>query len=133
MPRVTHVRDVPDDVHDAPREAAEARGLSLTRYVLHGLEQLAKRSHVVHENATVARETQARVRGGAPLEGFIRLTLFRYPADWVRTRTWTLRHNINAYDATYVALAEMTGVTALLTTDARLAKAPGVRCAIQVL
>jgi predicted nucleic acid-binding protein len=46
---------------------------------------------------------------------------------------WALRHNLNAYDATYVALAEMIGATTLLTTDARLANAPGVRCAVQVL
>lgn len=72
-------------------------------------------------------------QGGTALEGFARLTLSRYPADWLRPRMWTLRHNLSAYDATYVALAEMTGATALLTTDARLAAASGVRCAVQVL
>jgi len=39
---------------------------------------------------------------------------------------WELRHNLNAYDATYVALAEMTGAAALLTTGTRLANAPGI-------
>jgi predicted nucleic acid-binding protein len=38
-----------------------------------------------------------------------------------------------AYDATYVALAEAAGATALLTTDRRLAAAPGIRCAVRVL
>lgn len=46
---------------------------------------------------------------------------------------WALRHNLSSYDATYVALAEMTGATALLTTDTRLATAPGINCAIEVL
>ena len=32
--RVIQIRDVPDDVHDALVEAAEAQGLSLTRYML---------------------------------------------------------------------------------------------------
>ncbi len=46
---------------------------------------------------------------------------------------WALRHNLSAYDATYVALAEMTRATSLLTTDARLARASGIRCAVQLL
>lgn len=44
-----------------------------------------------------------------------------------------VRHGLSAYAATYVALAEMTGATALLTTDARVARAPGLRCRIQLL
>lgn len=35
--------------------------------------------------------------------------------------------------ATYVALAELVDTTALLTTDARLAQAPGPRCTIRLL
>ncbi len=46
---------------------------------------------------------------------------------------WELRHNLSAYDATYVALAELTEATALVTTDVRLAAAPGIRCAVTVL
>lgn len=67
------------------------------------------------------------------MDGFVRLTLTRFPADWLRSRIWALRHNLSAYDATYVALAEMTGATALLTTDARLASAPGINCPIELL
>lgn len=67
------------------------------------------------------------------LDGFIRLTLTRFPADWLRPRIWALRHNLSAYDATYVALTEMTGATALLTTDSRLANAPGINCPIELL
>ena len=63
MPRVIQIRDVPDDVHDALVDAAEAQGLSLTRYMLRELEFLAKRAQVVHANAAVIRETQAKVRG----------------------------------------------------------------------
>jgi predicted nucleic acid-binding protein len=67
------------------------------------------------------------------LDGFIRLTLTRFPADWLRPRIWALRHNLSAYDATYVALTEMTGATALLTTDSRLANAPGINFPIELL
>jgi predicted nucleic acid-binding protein len=72
-------------------------------------------------------------QGTSALDGFIRLALTRFPADWLRPRIWALRHNLSAYDATYVALAEMTGATALLTTDTRLANAPGINCPIELL
>lgn len=68
MSRVIQIRDVPDDVHDALREAAEARRMSLTRYVLSELEQLTKRAHAVRDNATVVRNTQTTVRGGVDRE-----------------------------------------------------------------
>lgn len=73
------------------------------------------------------------LQGDAALGGFLQLGLTRYPADWLRPRMWELRNNVSAYDATYIALAEQTGATALLTTDARLANAPGIRCRVQVL
>lgn len=63
MSKVLQIRDVPDDVHDALAEAARARGLSLTRYMLHELEHLAKRAQVVHDNADVIRRTQSQVQG----------------------------------------------------------------------
>jgi len=63
MSRVIQIRDVPDEVHAALIGAAKVRGLSLTRYMLQEIEHLAKRAQVVHDNAAVARETQARVRG----------------------------------------------------------------------
>jgi hypothetical protein len=61
--KVMHIRDVPDDVHDALAEAARAQGLSLTRYLQRELEHLAKRAQIVQENARVIRRTQAGVQG----------------------------------------------------------------------
>ncbi len=62
------IRDVPDDVHDALRAAAEARGLSLTRFMLAELEQLARRAQIAQENAAVVHRTQAAVAGGVDRE-----------------------------------------------------------------
>ena len=72
-------------------------------------------------------------QGDAAMARFGQLELERFPADWLRPRMWYLRGNLTAYDATYVALAEAVGATALLTTDARLAGAPGLRCTVRVV
>jgi predicted nucleic acid-binding protein len=58
------------------------------------------------------------------LSDFASLRLFRHPHDFLLPRVWELRHNITAYDAIYIALAEYLGAS-LLTRDRRLASAPG--------
>lgn len=103
-----------------------------------GDEELAA-PHLIDSEVThvlrglVHRGGLSEEQGDLALEGFIELAITRFPADWLRPRMWALRHNLSGYDATYVALAEMTEATALLTTDARLAQAPGPRCHIQLL
>lgn len=47
-------------------------------------------------------------------------------------RAWELRHNLSFTDALYVALAEQLGIP-LVTLDARLAGAPGIRADVEVL
>lgn len=47
-------------------------------------------------------------------------------------RMWALRHNLTAYDAAYVALAEATGAP-LLTADRKLANAPGIACDVELI
>ena len=47
-------------------------------------------------------------------------------------RMWQLRANVSAYDAAYVAAAELLACP-LVTSDARLAKAPGPRCEIRLV
>ncbi|GEK79562.1 type II toxin-antitoxin system VapC family toxin [Agrococcus baldri] len=61
-----------------------------------------------------------------------RLVISRFPALGLHARIWELRQNLTAYDATYVALAERVGAP-LLTTDARLAAAPGATCRIELV
>lgn len=61
-----------------------------------------------------------------------RLGVERVDVRGLLGRIWELRDNVSAYDATYVAVAEATGAS-LVTADARLARAPGPRCAITVV
>lgn len=63
MSKVLQIRDVPNEVHDALAHAAAAEGLSLTRYMLRELEQLAKRAQIVQSNAAIIHRTQQRVQG----------------------------------------------------------------------
>ncbi len=52
------------------------------------------------------------------------------PYEPVAARVWELRHNLTAYDAWYVAVAELIDAP-LATLDERLAAAPGPRCEFQ--
>jgi predicted nucleic acid-binding protein len=61
-----------------------------------------------------------------------RLGMSRYAVFHLLERVWELRQNLSAYDASYVALAESLGC-ALLTADARIGRAPGLRCPVTVV
>lgn len=56
----------------------------------------------------------------------------RVPTGPLMVRAYELRANVTPHDAAYVALAESLGYT-LLTADARLSRAPGIRCRVDVL
>jgi predicted nucleic acid-binding protein len=70
--------------------------------------------------------------GWAALDAWRRLGLTRYAMHGLLERVWELRDNLSAYDAGYVALAESLGCP-LLTADARIARAPGIRCPVTVV
>jgi predicted nucleic acid-binding protein len=55
-----------------------------------------------------------------------------YPFAPFSERVWELRENLSVYDAWYVALAERLSA-ALLTSDARLARAVGPRCPMRLV
>lgn len=78
-----------------------------------------------------AQELEADT-GWTALATMRRLGMTRYPVFAILDRIWTLRDNLSAYDASYVALAELLDCN-LLTADARLGRAPGVRCPITVV
>jgi predicted nucleic acid-binding protein len=66
------------------------------------------------------------------LDDLLELPIQHTPHRPLLRRCWELRNNLSVYDAAYVALAEALD-TPLVTADARLAKAPGIKCAVEVL
>ncbi|MCU1244538.1 MAG: PilT protein domain protein [Acidobacteria bacterium] len=61
---------------------------------------------------------------------FARLPLKRFPHAPLIARIWQLRHNLTAYDAAYVTLAEQRDAT-LITRDARMARSSGHEARIE--
>jgi predicted nucleic acid-binding protein len=97
--------------------------------------------HVPHLiDPEVANVLRRKVAGGeigaddgwSALDSWRHLGVARYPLFAVLGRVWQLRENLSAYDASYVALAEQLDCP-LVTCDARLARAPGLRCPVTVL
>ena len=71
-------------------------------------------------------------QGGEAMRDLADWPVARYPHGLLLPRIWALRHNLTAYDASYVALAEVLGGV-LLTRDARLAAASGHQARIEVI
>ncbi len=71
-------------------------------------------------------------RAESAIEDLLDLRITRYPHSIFLPRIWQLRHNLSAYDAAYIVLAEKLGAT-LLTRDAKLASAAGHAATIEVV
>ena len=71
-------------------------------------------------------------RAELALLDLLRLPLRRLAHRPLIGRCWELRDNLTVYDAAYVALAEGLRST-LVTADARLAKAPGPCCEVELV
>jgi predicted nucleic acid-binding protein len=63
-------------------------------------------------------------RADAALQALFDVRIVRHSHAGLLPRIWQLRHNLSAYDAAYVSLAELIGAP-LITRDNRLAAAPG--------
>jgi predicted nucleic acid-binding protein len=71
-------------------------------------------------------------RGQEAISDLADFPITRYPHDLFLPRIWQLRHNMTAYDAVYVALAELLPAP-LITRDARLASTPGHTAVIELI
>ena len=75
--------------------------------------------------------TVAADRAEAGVRRLDELDLQRHRHGPMLPRIWSRRANLTAYDAAYVALAEVVDCP-LLTTDARLSKAPGLPVPVEL-
>lgn len=78
---------------------------------LNALRRTVLRGVITDHHATAAASELERTR------------LVSYPHAPLRGRVWELRHNLSAYDASYLALAELLDDSVLITADSGLAGA----------
>jgi predicted nucleic acid-binding protein len=114
---------------DSGEEGAWATG------ALSGAELVAP-SLVTFETANIFRRLEMAGSIGADQAAqahadLLDLAIELWPYELLATRAWELRHNLSSYDASYVALAELTAAT-LVTLDRRLSRAPGLRCTVSL-
>lgn len=102
----------------APGETLHAPHL-IDLEVTHVLRRLEVRGELAPRRALLALKTFAAIR------------LSRYPHEMLLPRIWELRKNLTAYDAAYIALAEVLDAP-LFTCDRSLASVPGVRAEVRV-
>jgi predicted nucleic acid-binding protein len=101
-------------------------------------EQTLHAPHLIDLEVAQALRRYAAIGQIEPAQGRTALNdlkdfpMDRYPHDLFLPRVWELRHNLTAYDAVYVALAEALDAT-LLTRDRRLAAASGHRARIDLV
>lgn len=122
----------------------------LVEYLTRGKHAESSRRHLMSSpgwlwapflvDAEVGHALRGEVRAGlisaraarAALGDLMEMRLQRVSHHLLAERAWELRENVSFYDGLYVALAEALEAP-LVTLDARLAKAPGLRAEIEVV
>lgn len=119
------VRALLDEAPDGPVRSRLRREAYVDAPALIDLEFLSA------VRGLLSRKRVSRVAAEESIERFLSAPIDRHAHGPLAWRAWELRANLTPYDASYVALAEMLG-TALLTVDRRLARAPLIRCAVEL-
>jgi predicted nucleic acid-binding protein len=115
-----------DDGTDGERARERLTGETLVAPELVDLEVVSVwRRHVA------AKLMPAR-RAASGLADLVDLPLRRSSHQPFLQRIWELRHVVTPYDAAYVALAEILDAV-LVTADARLSRASGFNCQVEVV
>lgn len=78
-------------------------------------------------NAGALTDDAARMVFG----GIMRMPVRLWPFEAIAERAWQLGMNATTHDAAYLALAEHLDLP-LVTHDAKLARVPAIRCAVEV-
>lgn len=115
-----------DDGDDGDTARARMLGQSLVAPELIDLEVAS-----VFRRQLLSGQLDSR-RAELALADLVDLPMRRVAHRPLLARCWGLRLNLTIYDAAYVALAELLDAV-LLTADARLSKAPGLRCQVDLI
>jgi len=131
MTRTLYIRHVPDDVAERLEQLASRAGLPLSTFALQELSETARRA----DNAVLLQAPD--LIDAEVLSMLSRLVLAGRSDSKPAARTASPCQpppvaNLTAYDALDVALAERLGAT-LLTADARAARAPELRCSVELM
>jgi predicted nucleic acid-binding protein len=115
-----------DEGKPGERMRARLAGERLTAPGVVDLEVISSLRGIVRGGrATAARAERA-------LRTLVALPLERAEHGHLAHRIWELRDKLTPYDASYVALAESLD-TLLVTGDAKLARAPGIHCEVELV
>ena len=112
-------------LNDGPARALMSREAIAAPHLIDVEVVHALRRRVLHDQLEASYASNA-------LCSWAQLGLRRFATVGLIDRIWTLRKNLTAYDASYVALAESLDCP-LATADARLATAPGPTCTITII
>ena len=74
----------------------------------------------------------SKPRAKNTLEDLDDMVIARYPHNVLLPRVWALRRNVTAYDAVYLALAEVLGAT-LVTRDSALTSVSGHAARVELI
>lgn len=115
---------------NTPASAAVRRRLFRTGETIHAPYLLDIEVLQVIRRFWLARSIDES-RAAEAIEDYLDLSIERYPHELLVARIWELRQNLTAYDASYIALAELLRAP-LLTADRRLAKAAGILATVEI-
>lgn len=87
--------------------------------VVSGLRRLVRQRQIAADRAAIG------------LDWFLDLGIEKHHGDDLTRRIFALRHSLSAYDAAYVAVAELVDAP-LLTADGRLSRAHGHKARVEL-